>query len=373
MKSILLTTTALVAFAGAAAAEGHNGVSFKGTATLGYNDSDPAVEDQGFYWDGHLDVKLSQELDNGVTAGVTVDFDFADNNLGENLFATDYVLSLTTADAGLFFGDIKFAAETQWTAAGTMTADNFSEADGETALRGDLTYGGIDMSLSVVIANNAEFIVEDDTGDAYTQLSVGASGDLGAFSFSVAYQEENEFTGYFSADGLGQGDNGDFNDSEVFGVSVGTTFAGATVRLAYADNSATNSTGVSVSYPVGPVTVSGYFVAEDAGDDSYGVKAVYADGPISLTANYEDRTGSYRYNVEGSYDIGNGLVAKAGYLDRESWTGEAFYVAGEYDLGGGASLLVSYADAEDADYADDDEIGADEFQFGTTVELSFKF
>jgi len=42
MKSILLTSTALVAFAGAAAADGHAtpGIAFTGEATLGYNTTD---------------------------------------------------------------------------------------------------------------------------------------------------------------------------------------------------------------------------------------------------------------------------------------------------------------------------------------------
>ncbi|MBQ1203228.1 MAG: porin, partial [Loktanella sp.] len=152
MKSILLTTTALVAFAGAAVAE----VSFSGSATLGYNDSDPAIENQGFYWDGHLDVSLSQELDNGVTAGVTFDFDFADApNLGETLAGTDFVLSLTTENAGLFFGDVGFAAEKHWVATGSMVADGFSEADGETAIRGDVNFGGVDASVSYVLDSNA--------------------------------------------------------------------------------------------------------------------------------------------------------------------------------------------------------------------------
>ncbi len=61
------------------------------------------------------------------------------------------------------------------------------------------------------------------------------------------------------------------------------------------------------------------------------------------------------------------------YLDRENWTGDAFYVAGEYDLGSGAMLLVSYAEANDAGFAGDDEVGAPEYQVGTTVEVSFKF
>ena len=51
-----------------------------------------------------------------------------------------------------------------------------------------------------------------------------------------------------------------------------------------------------------------------------------------------------------------------------------YYVGGQYDLGSGASLLVSYAVDDDGDEADgDDDIGAQGYQVGTTVELSFEF
>ena len=90
MKSILLASASIFAFVGAAAAE----VTFAGSATLGYNDTDNLAEDGvgetgddeiGFYWDANVAVTLSQELDNGVTASATFDFDVADMNNGQVL------------------------------------------------------------------------------------------------------------------------------------------------------------------------------------------------------------------------------------------------------------------------------------------------
>lgn len=60
----------------------------------------------------------------------------------------------------------------------------------------------------------------------------------------------------------------------------------------------------------------------------------------------------------------------AGYLT-EDGTEDRYYVAGEYDLGGGASLLFSYV--EDESNVDEDEVGANEYQRGTTVEVAFEF
>lgn len=358
-------------------------MTFSGEATLGYND-DPEVggevyENDGFYWDANLAVALSQALDNGLTATASFDFDFADGDLGDVLESGGLVLSLTTEAGGLFFGDTAFAAETHWSATGSMLADGFSEADGETVLRGDINYGDISASVSGVLqdANGG------DAPDDLDQLSVGVSGAVGTITFGVAYQEESGVDLVNEPGYDPEGENGDFSADEIFGVFVGTTFAGATVKLAYASNETTeeDSLGVSASYPVGPVTLSGYYVVESGGsDDAFGVRAAYADGPFALVANYEDRGSytlgnSYRWNVEGSYDTGLGVIVYAGILEREAFDGEAFYVAGEYDLGGGANLLVSYVDADDANtgYLEDDEVGAREYQNGTTVEVSFAF
>lgn len=106
MKRILLTSTALVAFTGAAWAEAHedaSGVSFSGDATLGFNDD---IED-GFYWDAGLAVTYTAILDNGITATATYEIDISDGNLGnEDLDAGDYVLTVSSDNATLEFGDV---------------------------------------------------------------------------------------------------------------------------------------------------------------------------------------------------------------------------------------------------------------------------
>lgn len=388
MKSILLASASVIAFAGVAAAE----VTFSGSATLGYNTDDgPASgpntgndfnltalgddDNEGFYWDANIAVTLSQELDNGLTAGATFDFDVADGNNGQALSAGSYVLFIESDSAGLYFGDTAFAAETRWVSAGDMEADGFSEADGETAIRGDMTYGPVAASLSYVVANNAGTVTAVNDVD---QLSLGVSADLGNFNVVVAYQEASgEAAGFYSSGLLTDGDNGDFNQNEIFGISVGTSIGGADIRLAYASDETANadSTGIRVSYPVGPVTLAAYYVSESAAaGDNWGINAAYANGPIAVALDYQDDQGVEKIGLEGSYDVGNGIMVMAGYLttnDTPLNSGDRFYVAGTYDLGGGASMLVSYA--QDDENIDGDEIGAGDYQRGTTVELTFEF
>jgi hypothetical protein len=378
MKNILLASTAIVAFAGAAFAEGHTGVTFSGVASLGYNDTD--VDDlildddnDGFYADVEITIGLVAELDNGLTAAASIDFedmfDGAGANGDDDAFDGDYELSLTSDMAGLYYGDTQFAAERMWVSAGDMESDGFSEADGEEALRGEVTYGNVMAQLSYAIADATG---ARNTGDDLEQLSLGVSADVGNFNVVVAYQEEfsNAVDGaaYVAA-------NGDITNSEMFGLSVGTSFSGADIRVAYASDETTgeDSTGVQVAYPFGPVTATVYYVSEsEALGDNWGANLAYSNGPVAVSFDYDDDQGTEKYGLEGSYNVGNGIMVYAGYLFFEGLADEdAFYVAGTYDLGSGAEFLVSYADGDDAEY--EDEIGAGEYQSGTTVEISFAF
>lgn len=387
MKNILLTSTALVAFAGAAFADS-NGVSFAGDATLGFNDALEADGgEDGFYWDVNVAVTMATTLDNGLTATAAFNIEIDDegaqgdlNGLNNDygLASSSYVLSLTSESASLYFGDVAFAAETQWKSAGDMEADAFSEADGEVALRGDMTMAGVSASVSMVIADaNGNYV--SDSAESVDQLSLGVSGDLGMFSFSAAYQEESKF--------MGAG-NGDFENAEAFGISGGVTVAGADVTVAYAQRSELgaadelNSLGVKVAYPFGPVTATVYYVAEDTqnsgdADDNYGLQLDYAQGPftglLKVRSEGEINTAATEteWNIEGSYDLGNGLTVLAGALNENEGDDADFYVGGTYDLGGGATILAMFAEDKDGDQGD--EIGSGEYMPGTTVEVGFTF
>ena len=367
MKRILLASASIVAFAGAAAAE----ITFSGEATLGYNDTDNRGNDPvtglanltatdyvddavGFYWDASIDVTMSQALDNGLTAAASFGLNVVEDNLGESVSSSDYVLSLTSDTAGLYFGNTEFAAVTHWTSAGDMEADGFSEEDGETVLRGDITYGGVNTSVSYAV-----------NGENLEQLSLGADATFGTISVAFGYQAD--------ANPEYAGKGPDFNGNDVLGISVGTSFAGADVRLAYAKEGGTedrSTIAVKVSYPVGPITLGASYALEDDKNDAtvedfWQVSADYASGAIKANVNYDSNA---EWELTGSYDVGNGITAYAGVVD----AGDDYYVAGSVALGEGASLLVSYVQTGDTSNADD-EIGPNDYQEGATVELGFSF
>ena len=354
MKKILLSSAAIVAFAGAAAAD----VDFSGTAKLGYND----VEADGFYADADFDIKMSQELNNGWTATLKygIELDGLKNaGTGVETFNADnnMLLSLTNDTYGFYYGNTETAAKGIWSSAGNMANDGFSEQDAEDVLKATANIAGVEAAVSAIV---------DPLTNESGQTSFGAKGTFGNYTVGVAYQEAGSLTIGPVTDPITSsytaGESDDYNAAEIFGIFASTSFAGADVALAYAkdETEGNDSLGLNVSYPVGDVTVGAFFVSESAGDDSYGVSADYASGPLSVSAFFESVQGAEDKGLEGSYDAGNGLVVYAGYI--ESTEG---YFGVEYDLGGGASVTASYAEQ--------DEEGDKEYNEGASLILKLKF
>ena len=374
MKNILLTTTALVAFAGAAAADGHTSVSHALSATLGYNNEVDAIGEDGFFWEGNLKTTATAALDNGLTAGayfeITVSGDDAaagSSDAGNALVASDFVLSLTSETASLYFGDTAPAGKKYFSAAGDMESDGFSTDSDSAVLRGDVSFGGMNGSVSYIV---------DDKSNTAEQMAVGLGGSFGSVTVGFGYQEA---TTYVDAEG-------DFNNSAVMGVSASTTVAGATVTVAYADDSndgvgqtgiAQTSTAIQVAYPMGPVKATAYYSMEQVNGvdavagDNMGLTLAYAQDAVAVTLKVRDEQGRNEWNLEGSYDMGNGATIMAGALNENEGADADFYIGGTYDLGGGASILAVYADDKDGDQKD--EIGSGEYDPGMTVAVSFTF
>ncbi|PIE09792.1 MAG: hypothetical protein CSA72_10805 [Rhodobacterales bacterium] len=391
MKRILLTSTALVAFAGAAAAE----VSWNGDAEIGYNDE---VED-GFYFTAGLKINGSAELNNGIEAGFffDVDVDFAGNSVGStnddgawdgiDFDASDYYVYMKSDIASLYLGDTKTAAEKIFignlktpvkglTFFGTEGFVEDGDVDDgakkgdfvDAVIRAESSFNNINFAVSGLLYNDPD-ATEDDMRMVGTQVAV--AGSAGAFNFGMAYQDEEKGTVYNSGP-----------VDEIFGLYVGTSLSGFDVTLGYTKNNTDDedTVGLIASYTMGDFTIGGVFAKEsqknaDGDDTTAGIEFGYNNGAADVKVWYLDGY-MEEAGIEGSYDLGNGLKLYAGYMqyNGDSDTHEA-YVAGEYDLGGGATLLASYG--ETGDLSGDkgtDSVGDDyEVNDGTTIAVSFKF
>ena len=337
--------------AGVAAAE----VTFSGTANFGYNDTDHTngASVGAAFSDMDLNISFSKELNNGYTAAASVELDYADTNQGNDISASDALISLTNADSGIHYGDTKHGAQNAWSAVGSMDNDTFRAADGEMVTRADMTFGGAKIGISL----------GDDTNISGTEkdyISLGITGSAGSFSYALAHQNANTTT-------VDLDDNSAFTQQATTGVRVSTSLGGATVALGYAKNDNGGSTGIEVSYPMGALTTTASYVQEGAAsaENKWDVKVAYAEGALGVTVATDE---SQDWNVDVSYDMGNGMNLFVGADDG----GKDTYAGVSYDLGGGASLLASYAnDSNNTDT--DDEVGAKDYKEGMTFQLSFAF
>jgi hypothetical protein len=417
MKSILLTSTALVAFAGAAAAESHasadmmgpQGVVWGADGEFGYNEE---VEG-GFYFDGGLAISTTAGMNMGLTAGLTLDVDLGfvdattntptgaiEDNNGDGAFdniaitGSDFVVFVEGQGAALYIGDTATASEKTWAGTTNMEQDGFLEVDDvndgadngdfvDGVIRGDLAYGPVTASVSFLMADGP---ATNDDFDGLDGMQVGAVSTFGAFTLGVTYQQGVDAMLVDASDDVTNtnGLNGETtteagNDGsvdEIVGLFASTTFSGANVKVAYATNLDTeeDSVGFQLDYPFGPVTATVFYSIESAVDDNYGVAVAYANGPVAATAYYHDGN-DQEIGLEGSYDFGMGLTMYAGYIQNDG-DNDAYeaYASAEYDLGGGASLIAAYGDSGDTYTGANDEIGnAYEVNEGTTVAVSFTF
>lgn len=323
MKKLILASTALVALAGAAAAE----VKISGSAELGLIGGDSISNDvvtadvvtaddaTQFHTDVDVSFAMSGEADNGLTFGVSVDLDEA-GKLGGTDGDQDYAIFLAYGGAKLTVGDTDgaFDAALQEVALGKGTIN-----DVETSYFGYSGNSGLDGlgdagregagQIATLSYSAASF-----TGYASVELDDRAN-NAGDPIYGVGVKYNAELAGLALGVGLGYQTVADANGAvagdqgvSITGLSVDTTLAnGIKAAVNYTstdvDGAAEKQTyiGVGAAYTMNAITVAGsYGMTDNVG----GVK------------NAENKG----FALTGAYDLGGGLVAKAGYADSERKT-----------------------------------------------------
>ena len=352
MKRILLTSTALVAFAGAAAAD----VSFSGDAEFSYNDTG------GFASTVSLTAAGSQALNNGYTASVSLTAESVDG-AAAGLAAGDITVASDSSSITYHVaGDGAGAAYIGDVVGGSAgLAGIFEDADtvGEdTTVSASVSLGGATIAASLHDANAYELGVSTDLGG--TAVAFGyAGGDFGAQLSGAA--SAVDFTLAFAS-------------NNTFGLSASTTAGGADLTLTTAEGGVWE---IGASMPLGAATVGvtldntqAWEVSVDTALDAVALGLTFDSANAwSMTAGYSagalgldfatDSTDAW--SLDATYDLGNGITAGVG-TDSDS----AQYAEVDYDLGGGANLSLDYATAANINPAED--IAA-----GTTIAVSFSF
>ena len=317
MKKVLLTSTALVAFAGAAHAE----VTLSGSAEMGiFGGTD--VETQ-FHQDIDVTFTMSGETDAGLTFGASVDIDEtaagtdATDDNGTTVFIsgsfgtvtmgdTDGALDWALTDAGNI-GNPGSLADDETVHAGYNGNWLDGAYDGQ-IVRYDNTFGDFGVAISVEM---------DDAGVLDDGYAIGFTynTDLGGADLALGL-------GYQEADLTSITTILDYFDTTTF-PTTGTT-AGTKVSAVGLGATVTLDSGFTGGFTFTDFSIDG----TDADVTHTGLGVGYAVDAFSVHANYGI------YDLDGTEISGWGLTAG-------------------YDLGGGASVLAGYGSSDLSDLGGD--------------------
>ena len=331
MKSILLASASVVAFAGAASAAGHSTISWAGEATATYNTDAGALATTT-----ELTASASAMLNNGITATASVTLDDTGVATGDITLASDSA-SITF---GTGLGEAAYVADAITGQSDGGDVHNDAEA---AEIAGSVSMSGFDIAASM-------------NGDG-SGLELGVSTAMSGFDVAFGYANDSGDWGVNVA-GAAAGLDVVVNvaSGSSWGVSAATTVGGIDLSAATGD---TGAWEVGATYAMAPFTLG--FTYDDAG--AYTISADYAEGALEILTTYDGTD----FDVEGSYDLGGGLVAYAGAFANAS----TYYAGVEYDLGNGASVRGSFNNTGAA--LDGTDSGAADYGTGTEVAVTFTF
>ena len=308
MKQVLFTTTALVALSGAAMAD----VSWSGSASLAYNDGAGSAA-EGINSDIDLDVAMSNS--GGYSASISAAMEGGGSITGSDIAVTTPVVSIN-------YGEVVEAANS-----------SYSDTDGLSGIGSDEFTGSTDDTAGLLISagtGGMTVAFSDDSTMDGSSSSFGISGDLGGLSFGI-------------------GSKGDD-----WGISASGNAMGGTISVASEEVDGTAGTGVSMTLPLGDMSLT---VSATDGD-FWGASVSTSLGGATVSAG-TDSNESTQVAVSTTLAGGFGLAAD---FDTDNGTELGL----SYTLSDSASLSISFN--EDLDEDDDDDYSA-----GTEAKISFTF
>ena len=285
MKTILLTSTALVMSTGIAAAE----VSVGGDGRMGVQSQNGA--DVKFSSRVRVSFTATGETDNGLTFGGSIRAD--------NAVAGKDGIGGSVHVAGAFgkvaMGDVDSAAKAAvgnaggvgYTGLGDLNEIKYIGGGNDPSALWNYTMGDLTMYAS---AGNPNY--DDAADNEDVDLSGAVSYSLGDVGFGVGVERQG--------------------DMQTVAAGVNATLGDASVKLVYG------------SYDDG--------VAGTDNVDSFGASASFVSGSATFSAfasgNSKGMDGQDHFGIGASFDLGGGAAIKGGFVDGDSLTGGS-----SFDLG----------------------------------------
>ena len=359
MKKILFATTALVATAGFAAAEG---VKITGSAEMGiFGGERHGGDNDGAQFHTDVDVRFgfSGEADNGLSFGGSIDLDESD---GSGKFKNDdEVQGLEDAsnivdDVNGIVGEVNdiLGGVDVAGSSGAFGADKqggetiFVSFGGATLTMGD-TDGAFDKAMREVNVA-AGSIADDETEHAGFNANAGLDGtfDGQIVRFDYAF---GSFTGSISAEADDGRDVDDGGPVLGLGVAYSTELAGVTlgVGLGYQSQEAEGDLlGISLdtTFNNGIIAAINYsqldFDASGLDNQTHvGIGLGYQMNALSIGVNYgevdnvagADGDSQSGFGLAAAYDLGGGLTAQFGFGSSDTDIGGVDNDSDSYSLG----------------------------------------
>jgi outer membrane protein OmpU len=344
MKNILLASTAVVAFAGAAAADGHTSFSFGGEASAEYN------SETGYTTDAELTASMSAALDNGLTAAASITFESAEGD--DSVDASHGSISLSSDTASLTFGTGLQGA------VNTISGDDYAIGSGNESAQGPTEDGEISGIVGTIAMGNADLIISVPLTEGAAGaglVEVGVSTSAGGWNLGLAVTEDAGYT--MVVDGTAGGADVNFGMSSDSQWDLGVSLPAGPLTVSAKTNEASEWT-VGAAYAADGVSAG----IEVNSDDTWDLTVGYTSAGVAVAAEFDQDS---TLTLGATYDMGNGLTIGAGM---ENVANDAYAFA-EMDLGGGASAFVNYG-AVTLEEVGPSERDIDE---GTTVGVSFAF
>jgi hypothetical protein len=371
MKSILLTTTAIVAFAGAAAADGHISIGWSGTATAGVAREGGSAATTGggvalvealiagYTGDDATTGEVDSVLEAIEGAQSTADEDDLEGavaairtNLAAERIEADGPLAsatLTAAEHKTVVADLDAASATLDAIFGTLatdTGDFDTYAEVNATVTGSVaTDNGLTLSASMSVDAGTGYDFADDDGfDSARTNGVGFdnvtldAGTFGTLKFApddIAHLVDGDDDG--SVDVLYTNDFGVAKFSFALDIDTDTDVEASAASWAFeeADEATVANAGAIVSYADVSAPLSGPLEATLGGDTAQLIYAPANAADVQWSAKVEAPIGDIAtvyaaFDEEGGYDVGASTTV-AGLTVKAKVKSEALAVAQEKD------------------------------------------
>jgi outer membrane protein OmpU len=246
MKKVLLATSALVAFAGAA----HADLTMSGYGRMGIVSTDGVTSQ---YSRMQVQFNGSTQADNGMTVGASMRLRPTGATASVNAPRVYASVNGMTIEAGNVFGAM----------------DGLPNVYGSTVGFSGGSFQGL--------VNQADAMGYSSTGAGAQGL--GVSYNAGAFNVALTHQfatDDNQLAVSYSANGLTVGLSAQMSDVDARDetvVSLGYTMGDFSISVASSDNNGNRKSNVSVSAKAGAATtIAAYVVQDDSeADNGFGI------------------------------------------------------------------------------------------------------